>query len=742
VTQRARKKARAKKAKPKARPKARSPKDVLKRFAARIGGKGRWWTKTLRWGAFLAFAGVVGGALTFLLAYQLIGLPEANAEFKTQTTNVYYSDGITKIGTFYNQDRVAVKSDQISPSMKNAIIAAEDRTFYTNRGVSVSGIARAFTENASSGEITAGGSTITQQYVKILYLNQERTYTRKFKEAILSLKVDRRLTKDQILTGYLNTIYYGNGSYGVEVAANNYFGVDASDLTIPQAAYLATVVNSPTYYDPYEDGASERILPRYHYVLNGMLASGSITKAEHDQYYDQLPQFTKTQPNHSYGGTNGYLLQMVQSQMRDLQFSDYEINGGGLKIVTTFDKSMQDDAVKAVQTVGPQAKGYDEINSALVSVQPGTGAVKSLYGGADYLKTQLNWATVGTQPGSTFKAFAVVAALENGYSLKTILNGNSPIKVAGASIENQGDSGGESKGQVTLKYATQDSINTAFVDLTGKLGDGNYQTGATKIIDAAVEAGIPSSVADKINPVPITALGYYPVAPIDMANAYATLLNGGERANWYIIETVDDANGTQVYKHTVQTKRTMSADVAADTLVALQSVVASGGTGTLGRTICPTAGKTGTATASDGSGSTSQHVSSSWFMGLTPTMATAVMNNRGDGNDALDGYLNTFYGGRYPAQEFSTYANSWLTKSTCGTFAAASNITASTGAVESTTTSATPTTAPTTQVAPTTAATSSSTPTPTASSTVPSSSPTVQGLAGILSSGLTNKQGG
>jgi len=645
-----------------------SKKRPLARFSHAIGGNGSWPVKTLRWLLFLGTCGLVAGVLGVLALYVLIDIPDPNADFKTETTNVYYSDGKTKIGSFSKQDRQSLTYDEIPQVMKDAVVAAEDRSFWENRGIDFRGIVRAARNNATSGQITGGGSTITQQYVKILYLNQDRSYVRKVKEAILSVKIHNQLTKSEILEGYLNTIYYGNGAYGIEVASQTYFGKPAAELNLREAAFLATVVNSPSYFDPFVDGGKDRILPRYNYVLEGMYKEQAIDSSEYLKAKGNLPKFQKQKVNDRFGGTKGYLLEVVRQQMRSIGFLDSEIDGGGLKIVTTFDKNKQADAVAAVKEIRP--KGLDELHTAVVSVQPGTGAVRALYGGPDYVKSQLNWATLKTQPGSTFKAFAVVAALENGYSLQTRLNGNSPLSIGDDKIENQGDSLGRSYGYVNLEQATQNSVNTAFADLTDQMEDG-----PNKILAAAREAGIPESTLDEISPVLGVSLGYAPVAPIDMANAYATLAADGKRADWFVIERVDPRRGGSLYKHNVATVQSIDEKVAADTLAALQTVVRSG-TGKSGRTICPTAGKTGTATAGSGADS---RVSSSWFVGATPKLATAVMYNRGKGNEELEGYLNPFYGGTYPAKTFRAYMDQALAGSECGSFAKRANIKAEEG---------------------------------------------------------------
>ena len=667
------------------------PDNAIKKYARKISGTGPAWQKALRWFGTVSVSGLVLGAITFFALYQLIDIPDPNAEFETQTTNVYYSDGKHRIGTFATQDRQNVTLDKVPEEMQAAVIAAEDRTFYSNRGIDIKGIIRAARNNATSGEITGGGSTITQQYVKILYLSQEQSYTRKIREAILSIKIHNKLSKKEILEGYLNTIYFGNGAYGVEVASHTYFDKSVSDLNYREAAALATILNRPGYYDPYSDGGGKRMLPRYDYVLDGMVKSGAITAAQRSEAQGTLPKFAKQKDNNRFKGPNGYLLRLVQKQMQALEFSDSDILGGGLRITTTIGYQKQKDAIRAINAVRP--KGLKKLHTALVSVVPGTGAVRAMYGGPDYLKSQINWATVGTQPGSTFKAFALVAALEDGFSLKTRLNGSSPLHIGGNVIENQGDSGGQSFGNVTLERATQKSINTAYVDLTRKLsgtGDkaGNDESditiGTQKIRDAANDAGIPKSVTDKFDPAAaVTPLGYVPVPPVDMANAYATLAAGGKKAQWYVIDKVTDPSGSVLHQHKVETEQSIPKDVDGDAIAAMRKVVNSGagGTGSRARTLCPTAGKTGTATAGSND---NQHVSSSWFVGYTPKLATAVMYNKGVGNEDLEGYLLPFYGGTFPAMTFKAYMDAAIDPANCGEFILPGNIRATKGATYST----------------------------------------------------------
>lgn len=638
---------------------------MIRRFARKISGANSpLWLAIVRWLVFLGVCGVLVCALTFFALYQLIRIPDANADFQAQTTKVYYSDGKHVLGSFATQDREVIGLDEVPASMQAAAIAAEDRSFYSNRGIDVKGIVRALRNNATTDSVQ-GGSTITQQYVKILYLNQDRTLKRKVKEAVLSIKVHNKLSKDEVLSGYLNTIYFGNGAYGVQVASQTYFGHDAKKLTIPESAVLAAIINNPSYYDPFSENGKDNIMKRYNYVLSGMANAGAITQDELEKHTDNLPDFAKHKRDDRFGGNKGHLLQLVRKKMIAKKFTDSQVNGGGLKIVTTFDYKGQKAAVQAVEDTRPD--GLKALHPALVSIEPGSGAVRAMYGGPNYVKSQQNWALLGSQPGSAFKAFGVIAALDNGYSLNTMLHGNSPLNVAGGYVENQGN---RSYGQVPLLTATEDSINTAFVDLALQM-----KNGPEKIKQAALDAGIPKNVMEDVEAVPSVALGVTPVPTIDMADAFATIAASGKRSPWYVVESVEDAAGNELYEHETKSQQAFPKDVASDTIEALEAVVRSG-TGTNARTQCPTAGKTGTATFGDGP---DQYVSSSWFVGFSPKLATAVMYARGNGHERLDGYLPSFFGGDYPAMTFRSYMTQALDGSNCGSFPSPANISSTEG---------------------------------------------------------------
>ncbi|HYO33507.1 MAG TPA: transglycosylase domain-containing protein [Nocardioidaceae bacterium] len=598
--------------------------------------------KALKWGSISALVVAILAAVTIYVTYQRLDIPDPNTAFQAQTTRVYYSDGKHVLGEFELQNRESVPLASVPQSLQDAVISAEDRSFETNRGIDVKGIVRAAWNNLRSNGVEQGASTITQQYVKVLYLSQERTWERKIKEAFLAVKLQNTLSKDEILEGYLNTIYFGRGAYGVQAAAQAYFTEDVEDLSVSQSATLAAVLNSPGNLDPANGrDAAAALLDRYRYVLDGMVSMGSLDATQGSALSARLPGFSKVEEVNAYGGQRGYLMTLVRDQLQAVGFTNEQIDGGGLRVTTTFDWDKQRAAGRAVEAVRPEDRA--QLHIALASVEPGTGALRAMIGGRNFLDSQINWATAGGSPGSTFKPFALAAALSQDFTLRSRFDGNSPLALPdGSLVENEGSGAGTSYGSVDLITATEQSINTAYVDMTLQMEDG-----PRSIVDAAVAAGVPRTSAGLTENTGV-ALGSATISTLAMADGYATFAAQGQQADWHVISRVTDPRGVQ-YEHLTTTDRAFSADVTSNVSYALQQVIRSG-TGfraqALGR---PAAGKTGTATNAAGD------VSSSWFVGYTPQLSTAVMYVRGDGNDALNGYLDTYYGQDYPTETWTAY---------------------------------------------------------------------------------------
>ncbi len=634
-------------------PVAKRPVDASKK-KSRTRGQ-RWARRIVTTLVTLLLLGLVSGTAVVAIGYATTDLPDANADFETATTFVYYNDGKAELGSFAIQNRQPLTFDEMPASIKDAVVAAENRTFWTDRGVSLRGMARAAYTIARGGSLQ-GGSTITQQYIKIKYLYSAQTATRKFKELFLAYKINQQLSKEQILEGYLNTIYFGHGAYGLQAASQAFFDEDAKDLTVPQAAVLASVINNPTAFDPSESDNRARLLERYVYVLQSMVETGVITQAKADGYARKLPKFPDVPTNERYGGPKGFLLKMVERELGDAGFTPEQINGGGLKITTTFDKGAQNAAVKAAQGITKQAadasgQKASDLHAAIASVDVNTGEVLALYGGPNYVKNSRNWATTPRPTASTFKTYALAAGLENGESLRSLFHGSSfylpgdPIVVRNEYSQSYGY-------QTSLLNATTYSINTAFVDLVTSLSDGKQ-----KVLDVAKAAGLPKATGWDAAPRNIP-IGTPEVSPLNQASGYATFANDGTAVANHVVKEVQDADGKVLYKAASDEKRAVSGDVADDVTYALSNVVENG-TGTSVQTLNrPVAGKTGTNGVELDNGASI--VNSSWFVGYTKQISTAVMFVAGDsGSESLDDFRrpgdSTFFGGTYPAQTWAEY---------------------------------------------------------------------------------------
>lgn len=599
-------------------------------------GRKRRLLRRLTWTALAVFA---ASLIAILFGYSRIQIPDPNKSALRQTTRIYYSNGTEEIGRFGDVNRVAVTLDKVPKALRDAVLAAENRNFYADNGVSPRGIARALWVNLKGGA-EQGGSTITQQYVKNYYLTPARTLKRKIREAMLSVKIDQKKSKDQILEDYLNTIYLGRGAYGVQAAARTYFGTDVSSLTPSQGILLASIIRAPTRYNPYTTVGVAALRARWSYVADAMVLTGTLDRAGRSAL--QFPEIPKlSQTDQRYGGQRGYILTAVRQELRDRGLSDDQIDNGGFRVVTTFDAIAQRAALNAVAKEFPKSKNKD-LRVGLVAVEPGTGRVIAMYGGTDFLGkdkyAQVNAATYPIQPGSTMKVFTTAALLENGYHLDSTFDGNSPLQLPHSKpVRNEFN---KSYGEVTLQRALDLSINTAFAQAAQKVGPARVRA----VMEAA---GIPHDTPGLANNARIT-LGIASVRAIYVADAIATLCDGGIHAEQHMVEKVLGPNGGLVpfRKTAVSEQPVIPPEVVATTIKAMQDVVTHG-TGTaakkLGR---PVAGKTGT------------HQSlTAWFSGCTPQLAASVVYFKGDGTQSLDGTagLSTFFGAVYPAATFTTF---------------------------------------------------------------------------------------
>jgi len=614
-------------------------------------------TKLIRAGIFLAGFGFIAGATLFAFAWFTVSIPDPNAYVNSQSTIIQYSNG-TEIGRIGTQNRQILPLAKIPMKMRYAVMAAEDRNYYSNRAFSPTGIARAILNNLKSGSLNGeGGSTITQQYAKTAFLTPSRTVQRKIKELVISLKLENALTKDQILENYLNTIYFGRGSYGVQTAAQQYFNRNVDQLSLSQIAVIASILRSPGYYDPALSKENKvRLENRFTYVIQGMLDKKWITEAEAKAA--KMPVVTPRTTSGQLSGPKGYIIDAVQKELSKLGFTQDQLLVGGYVIKTTLEARAQRSAVDAVNKLYP-TKAPDNLHIALVAIRPGTGEVIAMYGGKDYVVRQLNDATQSIAlAGSTFKPFALVAALEAGIPLTSMWNGDSPqiFDDLGKPYE-VSNYGNEGWGQVDLLSATQHSINTVYVPLAMKAG-------MDKVVDAARRAGIPESVA--MIATPSVALGVASPRVIDVTNAYATFAAQGVYSKPYMVASVTGPNKGVLYEGKAQTQEVFGKEVMADLTYALKSVV-NGGTGgaalSLGR---PAAGKTGT----------SQSNASAWFSAYTPQLAASVALFRDSASESLNGIggLTSVTGGTFPARIWTAFMKGALKGEPVMTFPAPANV--------------------------------------------------------------------
>ena len=679
----------------------------------------------------LVMAGVLVMVAGVTALYLAVDVPAPNDLSQAQSSVVYYNDGKTELGRFEEVNRTIVPLSDVPLHVQQAVLSAEDRDFYQNSGISPTGILRAAWNNITGGD-TQGASTITQQYARNAYLTQDRTWKRKLKETILAIKLNREVSKDDILENYLNTIYFGRGAYGIQAASQAYFRRDVQDLTVEQGAVLAAIIRAPSSYDPAEGKAAKQALDARveNYVIPGMVEQGWLTADEAANMH--TPKVFPPRQKNDYAGQNGYLLEYVRQELRDLGYSETEIDTGGLRVTTTFSANAIADAETAVEDGFPPAPN-DHVEAGLAAVEPGTGAIISMYGGWNYLHPgpnhnytyQQNNATSAQQSGSTFKPFALAAALDDGVTLSDTFDGAEPFYVDGYSQGFYNFGTAVYPSSITLLYALEHSVNTAFVDLTSQIGP-------QKVLDTIESVGIPGSTPGLVAS-PSIPLGNANVSPLQMASAYATFAAGGKYSKPYSVAAISDASGKELYKANPTSRQVMDPDIANEVNYALTQVVqADGGTAYVARGLGrPAAAKTGT----------SENNVTAWFVGYTPQLSTAVMffkPEKNGGQASLNGvaYMSTFTGGGYPGSIWTAFMKAALEGEPILQFPPAPSIftvppptpTKTSSSPTATTSSPSPT--PTTSSPSPTPTTSSPSPTPTTSSPSPTGTATGRGGSG------------
>jgi penicillin-binding protein 1A len=580
-----------------------------------------------RWRKLLVAPVVVGllllifGLATFGILYARTRVPAAPP--LAEATELLDRDGRPLATLAGEEDREIIPFRKIPEHLRDAVIATEDAEFYDHPGVDVTSTARAAIANLRSGEFTQGGSTITQQLVKNLYTGADKTIERKVNEAVLALKLERELTKDEILAKYLNTVYFGHGAYGVQAAAQTYFDVPARELDVVQSAMLAGLLAAPSRWDPIAyPGPAVR---RRRFVLQRMADEGYVSRAQARTLSKAELALAKREASWTEDGS-AYFIDDAKRWLED-RFGSEQTFAGGLDVTTTLDTEWQnaaEDAVDELPAHGPQA--------ALVAIDPATGAIRAMVGGRDFQRSQFNLATQARrQPGSAAKLFGLVAALESGISPLERFAGPPRIRIpkppCGAPgepwiVENYADA---SAGTTDLFGATANSVNTIYAQIVEEVGP-------EAVAAAASQLGVRSEL-EAVCPI---VLGSEEVTPLELTSAFATVAAGGVYHEPSPVEEVLDRRGTRIAAIARAGEPALDPTIAAIVTEALQGVVTSG-TGTAAALPDrPVAGKTGTA----------QEYTNAWFCGYVPQLAACVWMGYPDGNRPMDGVT----GGSTPAE--------------------------------------------------------------------------------------------
>ncbi|MFJ8536515.1 transglycosylase domain-containing protein [Streptomyces sp. NPDC093591] len=639
------------------------------------GGKGRirrlfTWKKIL--GTFLGVCLLGIGAFIALYLYVDIPKDNAAAQAAQRQSNVYkYSDGST-LARDGKVNREIVDLSKVPKKVQYTFVAAENKTFYNDSGIDLKGTARGLL-NTMMGKGAQGGSTITQQYVKNYYLSQEQTVSRKLKEMVISLKVDRQMSKDAILAGYINTSYYGRGAYGIQAAAQAYYRVDAEKLSVAQGAYLAALLQAPSQYDwqAATDTGKKLVTNRWNYVLNNMVEEGWLTKAERQELKFPVPKEPK--PTAGREGQKGYLIELANRQLEDQLMkqegitrsqAEAEVVDQGWTITLNIDKKKQAELEKAVKAqltskLDKKKRPVDaDIQAGAVSVDPATGKVVALYGGVDYFKHYTSNATrTDYQPASTFKPVILAAALEENaktqsgkpITANTIYDGTSKRPVVdsngdkvGFAPENEDD---RNYGDITVQTAMNKSVNSVFAQM-------GVDVGMEYVMDVAAKLGMDTTNEQAV---PAQTLGTMGASPLQMAGVYATLDNHGKKVTPSILKKAEH-NSRKVDVPNPIGEEVISRE-AADSVTSVLTGVVDDGTAQTSVANNPkrdgqkVAGKTGT----------SDDNKSAWFTGYTPDLVTSVgLFGEDDKTHAQTkmygaGGEERVNGGGFPAQIWAAY---------------------------------------------------------------------------------------
>ncbi|MFH1684458.1 MAG: PBP1A family penicillin-binding protein [Candidatus Margulisiibacteriota bacterium] len=565
------------------------------------------------------FAILAGSAGIFLqIIRQFPDVEAINSYIPSETTMIFSADGKVLARLHQEENRQVVPLSKISIFMQRAVIATEDPKFYSHHGLDFFGIIRAAIKNVVYGRIVEGGSTITQQLARNLFLTRRKTILRKLAEIVLAMQIERRYTKEEILELYLNQVYFGHNAYGIESAANLYFGKPAADLDLAESALLAGIIRGPELYSPYRNFKGSKI--RQIHVLNKLLEHDLVDDREAKlaaiRSLDFSPKNLKR-----IGEVAPYFISHVLKMLIE-KYGEDMVYHGGLSVFTTLDTSKQTAAEEVItRFVTGEGEKYKFSQAALVSLDPRTGYIKAMIGGVDFYESKFNRATQAKrQPGSSFKAFVFAAAMEQGISPGTIIMDSAttfdvyPNKWNPKGTWEPKNFDKKFRGAVTLRYALEKSLNIPAIKLLERVG-------ISSAIDLAQRMGIKSH----LEPGLALTLGVSELSLLELTSAYGVFANSGIRVEPVAITKIENRDNVTIYKHVIKEKRAISTNIAA-VMIDLMKGVLSRGTGIRGKIARPAAAKTGT----------TEEFRDAWFIGFVPQLVTGVWVGN-DNNKSMEG---------------------------------------------------------------------------------------------------------
>lgn len=537
---------------------------------------------------------------------QLPNIELLSSYLPSESTILYSADGKILARFHREENRQVVPLSKISIYFQKAVIATEDSRFYEHHGLDFWGIFRAAVKNFAYGRVVEGGSTITQQLARNLFLNKKKTFARKLAEALIALQVERRYTKEEILELYLNQVYLGHNAYGVESAANLYFGKSAAELDLAESAMLAGLIRGPELYSPYRNFKGSKL--RQIYVINKMFEHDLINEREARLAAIESLNFSPKNLR-SLGEIAPYFISYVLQELTD-RYGEELVYHGGLKVYTTLDTSMQAAAESVItRYVSEEGRKYNFTQAALVSVDPRTGYNRAMVGGANFLESKFNRVTQAKrQPGSSFKPFVYTAAIEQGIFPGTVLMDTPTTFQVWPSRWNPDGTwqprnfDNKFRGAVTMRYALEKSLNVPSIKLLERVGIQNA-------IEVAQKMGIKSHLEPGLS----LALGASEVSVLELTSAFGVFANSGVRVEPTAITKIENRDGVVLYNHQVVERRVLDENVAA-IMIDMMKGVLTRGTGVRGRIDRPAAAKTGT----------SQDFKDAWFIGFVPQLVTGV----------------------------------------------------------------------------------------------------------------------